>query len=542
MKRRVFLLGLDGGSWNVFDHLFAHDAMPNFKRLCADGVRATLESTVPPITPVAWTSLMTGVNPGKHGIFAFAKQIEGSSYLSMPVNRMDIQAPTIFDYYRAENGFVSVNLPMSYPATAIAGKMITGMMTPQRSMGNFEHPEGLLAGFEQRGIDYTIDPLVSVGRDRDDPTVTLTGLAAAGEFIETMITITENRMRAVRLLMDEDQWQIFICIIVGTDRLQHVYWDDIVPPAGGPPQSAVAEYYRRVDGHIGDIVNGLDPEDTLMVVSDHGFVKSLGLFHTNEWLRRQGWLKRREYRRSPLYLVKLLLNKVGITRAKLGKLIPARQTRKLQMIASHIDWAESDAVMSGPFTIKVNLTGRETFGRVPPEKFASFVDEIIAALLAIEDDDGRPLIQEARKSTDLYWGDQTELAGDIVFSFRDDRHYSAYTMNTDCEVFAPDLKRNGDHRGDGIFAAWGGGIKNVAEELRFSIWDVLPTLMHVNGHSVPEICDGRVIKEILSDDREVTIDGDWRRFLDQKVDVTYDENQEAEITERLRALGYLADD
>ena len=542
MKRRVFLLGLDGGSWNAFDHLFAHDVMPNFKRLCADGVRATLESTVPPITPVAWTSLMTGVNPGKHGVFAFTRQVKDSSYLSMPVNRMDMQTPTIFDYYRADSGLISLNLPMSYPATPIAGKMVTGMMTPQRSMGNFEHPEGLLARFAQQGIDYIIDPLVSAGRNDGDEKTTSMSRASGVEFIKTMTAITENRMRAAQMLMDEEQWQVFICVIVGTDRLQHMYWDDIVPPDGGPPQSTVAEYYRRVDGHIGDIVSALDPDDTLMIVSDHGFIKSYGLFQTNEWLRRNGWLKRREYSRSPLYLVKLLLNKFGITRAKLGKLIPARQTRKLQMVASHIDWAESDALMSGPFTIKVNLTGRETVGRVPPEKFASFVDEIIAALLAIEDDAGRQLIQEAKRSTDVYWGDQTELAGDIVFSFRDDRHYSAYTMNTDCEVFAPDLERDGDHRGDGIFAAWGGGVRNVAEELRFSIWDVLPTLMHVNGRSVPEICDGRVIKEILSDDREVTIDGDWRRFLDKKVDVTYDENQEAEITERLRALGYLADD
>jgi predicted AlkP superfamily phosphohydrolase/phosphomutase len=537
MKRRVFLLGLDGGSWNVFDRLFAHDVMPNFQRLCADGVKATLESTMPPITPVAWTSLMTGVNPGKHGIFAFDKRIEDASYLAKPVNRMDIQVPTIFDYYREDAGLISLNLPMSYPATPIAGKMITGMMTPQRSMGNFEHPDGLMAGFGRHGIDYVIDPLVSVGTEAKDKPSAVPGVP--DEFIPRMSAITDNRMRAVRLLMDE---QVFICVIVGTDRLQHVYWDDLVPPDGGPPRPFVADYYRQVDRHIGEVVSALEPEDTLMIVSDHGFVRSYGLFQTNEWLRRHGWLKKREAGRSPLYLVKLLLNRFGITRAKLGKVMPAKQTRKLQMVASHIDWAGSEAVMSGPFAIRVNLAGRETFGRVPQERYEAFVDEIITALRGVEDDAGRAVIQDAYRCRDLYWGDQAETAGDIVFNFRDDLHYSAYTMTTDCDVFAPDLKRNGDHRVDGIFAAAGGGIHAVDETLRFSIWDVLPTLMHVNGRSVPGVCDGRVLAEILSDDTDVTVDDDWRRYQESKVTVTLDQNQEDEITERLRALGYLADD
>lgn len=538
MKRRVFLLGLDGGSWNVFDHLFAHGIMPNFQRLCSEGVRATLESTVPPITPVAWTSLMTGVNPGKHGIFAFAKKLENSSYLAKPVNRMDTQAPTIFDYYRDERGFICLNLPMSYPATPIAGKMVTGMMTPQKNMKNFEHPEGFLAGLARRGIDYTIDPQ---GRD-DDKAEGPAANPFAGDFTQKMSAITDNRMRAVQLLMDEEPWEVFICVIVGTDRLQHVYWDDILPPDGAPPRRDLAEYYRQVDGHIGDILGKLTPEDALLVVSDHGFVKSHGLFQANEWLFRNGWIKRREVRRSPLYLVKLLLNKFGITRDKLSRVLPSEQTRKFQMAASHIDWAGSEAVLSAPFAIRINLAGRETHGRVAPQDYDSLVDEIIAGLLAIKDDEGRLLIPEARRSADIFWGDHADKAGDIMFRFRDDLHYSAYTQTIGSEVFSPDLERNGDHRMDGIFAAWGGGINNISEEPRFSIWDVLPTLMHLHGKAVPEICDGRVIQEILSDDHEVKFDSDWRRFLDQKVDISYDQNQEDEINERLRALGYLSDD
>ena len=99
MKRRVFVLGLDGGSWNLLDRLMAAGAMPHLKQACESGVKAVLESTVPPVTPVAWTSLMTGVNPGKHGIFSFTRPRDDNAYASLPQNRLNMRVPTLFDYF-----------------------------------------------------------------------------------------------------------------------------------------------------------------------------------------------------------------------------------------------------------------------------------------------------------------------------------------------------------------------------------------------------------------------------------------------------------
>jgi predicted AlkP superfamily phosphohydrolase/phosphomutase len=326
-ERRVFLLGIDGASWNVLDRLVAVGAMPNLARLAREGVRATLESTVPPITPVAWLSLMTGCNPGRHGVYGILKSLPDNSCLPVPVNRADARVPTIFDYFREGGPLVSLNLPMSWPATPINGAMITCMMTPLRNPTAFEHPAGLLA--------------------------------------------------------------------------------------------------------------------------------------------------------------------------RLARVLGEKATSRLQLAAAHVDWARSEAYLDNPFGIRVNLQGRETLGRVPPARFAEVRDRIVRGL-------------------------------DVVFTFRDDLNRAAYDGECGGEVFVPTPHRTGDHRIDGVFVAWGGGVRTPAApgELRFRIQDVLPTLLHLNGRPVPEICDGRVLSEILADPRESVVDRDWRRFQGEKRAVAYGPEQE----------------
>jgi hypothetical protein len=129
-----------------------------------------------------------------------------------------------------------------------------------------------------------------------------------------------------------------------------------------------------------------------------------------------------------------------------------------------------------------------------------------------------------------------------VFRFREDVNYSAYAADLGQGVFASTPFKSGDHRVDGICVAWGGGIANVDRELRFQIEDVLPTVMHLNGRAVPSVCDGRVREEILSEPQEIRYDTDWQRFLAARQEIAYGADQEAEIRERLQALGYLSED
>ena len=71
MSKKVLFIGLDGATFDVLDPLIDRGLMPRLKQFIAEGVHGPLETTIPPITPTAWVSWMTGKNPGKHGVFEF---------------------------------------------------------------------------------------------------------------------------------------------------------------------------------------------------------------------------------------------------------------------------------------------------------------------------------------------------------------------------------------------------------------------------------------------------------------------------------------
>jgi len=88
--RRVVLVGIDGGSWNAIDPLLAAGELPNLAALAASGVHAELDTVEPVISPVVWTSIATGVAPGRHGIQHFL------------ATRLDLATPTIFERLAAQ--------------------------------------------------------------------------------------------------------------------------------------------------------------------------------------------------------------------------------------------------------------------------------------------------------------------------------------------------------------------------------------------------------------------------------------------------------
>ena len=72
-RPQVLIIGLDGATFDLIKPWVATGQLPTFKHLMDTGTRGNLESTIPPITPPAWTSFMTGMNPGKHGVFNFTE-------------------------------------------------------------------------------------------------------------------------------------------------------------------------------------------------------------------------------------------------------------------------------------------------------------------------------------------------------------------------------------------------------------------------------------------------------------------------------------
>ena len=130
-KKKMLIIGWDGATFDMIKPLVEQGQMPNIASLMQNGVWGPLESTLPPLTPVAWTSISTGVNPGKHGIFDALTYDHEKRKLSF-VNASMRKVKPLWSILSEMNRTVGVmNVPVTYPPEEVNGFVISGMFTPQ---------------------------------------------------------------------------------------------------------------------------------------------------------------------------------------------------------------------------------------------------------------------------------------------------------------------------------------------------------------------------------------------------------------------------
>ena len=88
-RRKVMVIGLDGATWDLLDIWIKKDELPNIGEIAKNGVKGNLRTTIPPITPVAWASFVTGKNLGNHGVFGFESD-EGLTSHSRSIKSLKI--------------------------------------------------------------------------------------------------------------------------------------------------------------------------------------------------------------------------------------------------------------------------------------------------------------------------------------------------------------------------------------------------------------------------------------------------------------------
>ena len=128
--RKVICIGLDGATFDLIRPWLSKGKLPNIGRIIKDGVWGELESVIPPVSAPAWTSFMTGKNPGKHGIFGFKKEKQGT-YEELFVNRKLIKSETLWKCLSdVGKKVIVINVPLTYPPEEINGYLMSGMDTP----------------------------------------------------------------------------------------------------------------------------------------------------------------------------------------------------------------------------------------------------------------------------------------------------------------------------------------------------------------------------------------------------------------------------
>ncbi len=543
---RLLVIGLDGATFDLMAPMAALGWTPHLQRALQQGAHGVLRSTVPPLTAPAWGSFLTGVNPGKHGVYSFQRRQPGTMAREF-IDGRALRGPRLW-HWLAEHGLATacVNMPISYPPEPMpaGGLMVTGMLTPSTDDPFTDPPE--LAD-ELRAMGYICDIRIKL-HERD--VASAAGVTGVARDLHQALL---RREQALFKLLAERPTAAFVVVFETADRLQHYAWRAIeeLLAAGGPPahtalHAAVETCYRELDRVVGRLLaQAVGPETHIFFVSDHGFGPLRSRFHVDAWLAQQGWL---HYVPGKATLRQRLRGPVQRSKRLLPRWL-LRRGRQALAAGQLIDWSRTQLYSgrSMEHAVYVNLKGREPWGVVEPADYDRLRDAVANALLAVRDPaNGQPVVQTVYRREDLYHGPYVDEAPDLLFTLAPGYEPSSEPLAHG--VFS-DARAEGAgiHQPDGIFLALGPGILPGASLPAHKIEDVLPTILYALGLPVPTALDGQVIEAAfdpayLAARPPVYTD---RPLLSATAadapeqPAGFSSEEAAQIAERLAALGYL---
>jgi predicted AlkP superfamily phosphohydrolase/phosphomutase len=553
---KVFVLGLDGATWDILEPLIGEGRLPNLARLRDSGVSGTLRSVFPPLSPVAWTGVMTGKNSGKHGIFEFLEYAHDPLGGRVNSSRA-IKTELVWEVAgRHGKATVAGGVPMSYPPRKAPGFYLGDFLSPANAP-DFASDPAIFAELEREIGPYR--PWSTTVHDGGHEAEVLTDLT---DFLN-------HHLKAVRFLMDRCEWDLFMFDLMATDRAQHELWHvwdlDHLAAKGrerelGALRPRFIRFWEELDRGIGEIEAALPSDTALILMSDHGFGGIEWYVNFNVWLLEQGFIalddsfyvrqKHWCYKRgiTPEWLYGLMA-KCGLAQQRVTR-FRGKQTSPLERFGEsaflsrrHIDWSRTKAYSQGNFgQIFLNVKGRQPQGCVAPEDVRPLLDDLKAGLLAIpHPETGEPLVERVYEGDEIYHGPNASLAPDLTVVLHDWRYRTIglhdFTTN---KVISPAFGPTGDHRMEGVLIASGPPFRAGASPEGANLLDLAPTILHLLGVPVPEDMDGRVLTEILNPDLvPVVAEAVVAAHAVPANGEAYSEEEDAAIQQRLADLGYL---
>lgn len=559
MGAKVLVIGLDGATPELVERWVQEEKLPHLGRMMAQGVYGPLKSTYPPISPAAWTTFATGYNPGKHGTYDFRNYDPRrySCFADTIVDSRPMAGRTIWDLVGASGDKVGVvTVPVTYPAWQVNGFMVSGYPTPDASK-SFVYPPD----WGQRIPPLTEDSALFKS-------------ASHTQVLDELVRITHLRTEFSVAELSKDDYALFIMVIGATDRAHHDWWKFIDPthPAYDVQEAEkygdyILRVYEAADACIGKLLNAVDDDTTTIVMSDHGGMAHPQYYlNTNCWLRDLGLLQVTDSQKQGQTRRALMATIKHQYRARIRSLpylervyraLPSRLRRlatefdsRALMNLDVVDWGHTKAYrfpMYPPVEgVMINVVGRQPSGCVEPgSEYEALRTRILDEARSVRDPGtGDPIIVEAYRREELYHGECTDTAPDLILVTRDSYKggvgVDTLVERVPLEVLA---KLSGVHRMDGIFLAQGPLVRQNATIEDAHIVDIAPTILHILGMAIPDDMDGKPLTRLFDETGLGLSAAQYapaQRHEDFTRDVSgYTPEEEETVRVKLAGLGYL---
>ncbi|MEO5718830.1 MAG: alkaline phosphatase family protein [Chthoniobacterales bacterium] len=565
---QVAVIGLDSATWTVIRPWMAEGSLPNLAKLMQAGVSGSLESVLPPITPPAWTSFMTGKNPGKHGIFHFV-ETEHGGYAMNYANATSRRSPTVWKLLNNAGYSVgTMNIPFTYPPEPLDGFQISGMDTPSES-SPFIHPPELREELFKHLGDIQLD-LRFLGAMTTDE--------RRNQVLAEMEKMDQQWTKAALYLLENHPQDVMMFVFMSIDTVQHYFWQhmdknhfihdpELAPKFG----DAIRKVYERLDAAAGQIIDRLPADTAVFVVSDHGggpvvdrtiylnrYLAQLGLLHYNDKATSGLSQLGKKILRFGFSVVRGTLS--SRQKSRLADLFPnlLKKTEMAYSAFTSIDWSRTKAycseVLASPPSIWVNLKGVKPQGIVDSKDYDDLLNFIIAKLAELKDPrDGQPVIKRVYRRDEIFHGPFANEGADLILDWWSENSLfstqPSFPEDTDKPALvirehkpSANSEWGGTHRLQGIIVGRAPALKAGVEIDNSHLIDLAPTILHLLGVSIPEDMDGTVLTsafrpEFLAEHPVESGAASGTSGGDRPSGYTDEES--AKVEERLQALGYL---
>ncbi|MEW5988257.1 MAG: alkaline phosphatase family protein, partial [Chloroflexota bacterium] len=443
---RLLLIGLDGVNLHLLHHLLPPAVMPTLRGLMAGGAAGPLTSVFPTHSAAAWASFVTGQTPAGHGVFDFmARQSDGRYRHAQP----DPQTTLWHTLGQAGYRGGVLNFPVTYPPMPVNGWLVSGMLSP--NLDTFTYPAELAGELKAAFPDYLLD--VEWKLFDGDPVGLLSKLTA----------MTQQRGRVARYLLAGEPLDYLAVAFIATDRAQHALWRYLEPDhpyfdakAAEWLRPALHHFYHTLDEAVAGLLDCVEPETTVIVLSDHGFQSAAWQFHANDWLAQQGWLVYEQGRRQ----VERLLRRLDAPAVQQfrRRLFP-NVSRYIASLAPGgvVDWTRTRAFCPWNFHqgIRLNLRGRDPGGIVDCGDAPQSLRDVSTALLeSRHPSTGLPVVASVYHTAELYAGPYLAAMPDLVFDLRPNFAPGLHRQT----LFEPTGWASGDHAREGFIVIQGAGV------------------------------------------------------------------------------------